>query len=189
MTDQHIELLAGAKIQTGRTRSNGRFSQGLKILHTKNDRGAHRAESHREGVEHQADDRSSQRRKAKTQEQRRGQGGGRAETGSALDEGREHVADDDRLNPAVTGNILHPMLDGLHTTRILERVQNNDRTEDDDQNADRCDDALNGQGGDIANGQIPGEQCTENAHQPGQRHCSGRRPTQSCHQNQRDSDR
>ena len=146
---------------------------------------AHRAEAHGETVEHEADDGGGHRREAEGQQERSRERRGRAETGRAFDEGREHVSDDDGLNAFVAADVLHPVLDGFHAAALFQCKEDQNGAENDDEHADGGDDALQRQRRDIAGGQSPHEYAADGADKPCKRHRFGCRPPHADHQDER----
>ncbi|KAF5028582.1 hypothetical protein DSECCO2_657550 [anaerobic digester metagenome] len=186
--DDLTERVEIGEVQVGHAGGGGIGDQLLERGQADENWGADRAEGHAEGVEDQADDRGGQGRVAQRQQQRSGQGGRRAETGGAFDEGREHVADDDGLDALVAADVLHPVLDGFHAARVLQGVEDDNGAEDDDQHADGIDDALHGQGRDVADGQVPDADGAEHTDEPRQGHGFRRRPAHADHQDESNQD-
>ena len=176
------------EIQTGGAGSGSGLDQRVEELQAHEDGRTDSTEGDREGVEDETDDRGCQGRKAQGEEQRSRQGRGRAESGRAFDEGREHVADDDGLDAFIAADALHAVLDGFHTARVLQGIQDDDGAEDNDENADGDDDTLQGKSRDVADGQVPCTDSAEGAHKPGQRHGFGGRPAHADHQDESNQD-
>jgi hypothetical protein len=170
------------KFRPGGAGFNGSLGKRPEELQTDEDGRADRAERYGEGVEDQADDRGGQGREAQGQEQRSRQCRRRAEAGRTFDESREHVADDDGLDALVTADVLHPVLDGFHATRVLQGVQDDDGAKDDDEHADGDDDALQRKCGHVADGQVPRTDGAERTHKPCERHGFRRRPAHADHE-------
>ena len=106
LADNLGERFEIGEVDPGRTRGNGSVDEGCQGFEADQHGSAHGPEGHRERVENQADHRRGQRRKAESQQKRRGQGGGSAETGGTFDEGGEHIANDDGLDTAVAALFL-----------------------------------------------------------------------------------
>ena len=97
------------------------------------DRRAHGTEGHRGRLDHHPDHDRGQRGKSERHQQRSRHGRRGAETRSTLDEAAEQPRDDDRLHPAIRTDPRKPAADGGDRPRMLERVEQQDRAEDDPQ--------------------------------------------------------
>ena len=143
------------------------------------DRRAHRAEGHRRTLHQHAEQHRRHRRETDRHQQRRRDRRRRAKAGRALDEAPEQPRNDDCLDPAVGADRGEPGTDGRDAAGVLERVQQQDRAEDDPQHADGYHQALEGRGEHAIDAHVPHEQTDERGDYIDDRHRTLCRPAQA----------
>ena len=145
-------------------------------------RRTHCTKGNRHRVEHQTHYGSGHSGEAQCQQQGCGKSSRSTKTRSTFDKGTKHKANDDRLKAAVTAHALHTALNGLHATAFLKSVEDKDGTKNDNQNTNCHNHTLQRQGKQIGGRQLPAHKPADYAHQPGQGHGSGGRPSQTNHE-------
>ncbi len=150
------------KRQTGRGQARVQLGAGEAVGDADEDRRADGAEGDGRALDHQAEHHGGHGRKAQRHHQRCGDGGRGAEAGGALDERAEQPGDDDRLNTPIIADPVEAAADRRDPARVLERLEQKDRGEDDEQDIEGDEQALDGGGR-----YVPGVHAP---HRPRQRH-------------------
>ncbi len=114
------------------------------------DGGAHRAERHRGGLDHHAEQHGSERREADGHQQRSGDGGRGAKARGSLDKGAEAPGDDDGLDAPVRRDVGKAAANGADGACMFQGVEHQDGAEHDPEHGHRDDEPLQ------AGGEHPG---------------------------------
>jgi len=176
--DRHI---AGDELQVlrpARTLFDQLCADGGRVesaIDADDDRRTDRAERHRRALHQHAEHHRGHRREA--------------EARRAFDEAAEQPGDDDGLDPAVRADGGKAGADGADPARILERVQQQDRAENDPQHTDGDYQALQRGGQDAVEAHVPGDQPDGCGHQIDDRHRMFGRPAQADEQDCRKKNR
>ena len=150
---------------------------------------AHGPEGHRGTLDHHADHHRPGRREPHRHHERRRHCGRRPESRRALDEGSEEPGDDDDLNPAVLADAAEAAPNRGDAPGLLQRVQQQDRAEDDDQQVKGQKEPLHGRRRDPNRDHLPGHERDDHGRDVGDGHRKLRRHAESNQQGSTDEDR
>ena len=161
----------------GQLRADGGGVQAAVDAH--HDRGADGAEGNRRTLYQHAEQHRGHCRKADRDQQRCSDCRRGAETGGTFDEATEQPGDDDGLDAAVGADGGEAGADGGDAAGVLQRVQQQDRAEDDPQQTERDHQALQRGCDDPVEAHVPDEQADGRGEQVDQRHGAAGGPAQA----------
>ena len=127
----------------------------LQIHHHAVHGGPRRGEWNRSAVGNERDRAGCNRRESQTDEKRRGNCSRCAVAGRSLDEGAEQIPDDQRLHPPVRTDPLKDTGDDGHQAGFPERIEQEDRSADDQQKIKGLQSAVQACGSDACNVHLP----------------------------------
>ena len=149
--EQH--RLRGHRAEVVAHRHSGARQRGRKhlaaesSLHSDQNGCANGPESHRRALHHHPEHDRRGRREAQRHEERSRDGRRRPEARSAFDEGAEQPGDDHDLNASVVADPVEGPANRRHAARPLQRVEQQDRAEDDEEEVEGQEETLDRGGG------------------------------------------
>ena len=109
-------------------------------------RGAHRSEGHRRALDHHSDHHGCRRRKPHSHHERRTHRSGRSEPRGTFDERTEEPPQEDDLDPPVVTDGMEGTANGRHPTRVLQGVEEQEGSENDEEQVEGQEKPLDGCG-------------------------------------------